>query len=130
MALTVLKKGTVAIERSDIKVKHKLIDKPCYDCGVIMIGVKPMQMYCDACAKKRNRKNAAAAKKEQNRRKMTRGTASPIHNPNEPYCQGFRYWYGKSSGCDVCNYIFVMGSRRPCPPGKGCKVRKDKNKER
>jgi hypothetical protein len=29
------------------------------------------------------------------------------------------YW-GSNWGSSYCNYIFIEGHKRPCPPGKGC----------
>lgn len=38
-------------------------------------------------------------------------------------CTGCRYFFGRFEHNRCCNYIFVMGKRRPCPPGKLCTVR-------
>lgn len=35
-------------------------------------------------------------------------------------CTGCRYFFGAYEGVRCCNYIFVVGHRRPCPPGKEC----------
>lgn len=43
----------------------------------------------------------------------------PVHP-----CDGCRYFFGTFPYNRCCNYIFLVGSRRPCPPGKDCTVRK------
>ena len=35
-------------------------------------------------------------------------------------CSGCRYFFGEYIGNRCCNYIFVEGHRRPCPPGERC----------
>ena len=103
--------------------KLKDVDKPCETCGVLMEGVSPMRRFCTACADKRNRENKERRRKEQSRKDMRRGQMISIPNPNSEFCTGCRYWDG-NSGCHCCNYIFIEGHRRPCPPGKGCTVKK------
>lgn len=108
--------------------KQRPVDKPCIDCGVLMIGVAPNLQRCPDCIKKRNRKMHQRAEERKRRYEMKRGHGTPISNPNAEYCEGCAYWY-----CDnnvkCCNYIFEEDRRRPCPPGKGCTVRKEKRKE-
>lgn len=45
-------------------------------------------------------------------------------------CKGCIYmgWIGGYLGC--CNYIFMAGKPRPCPPGKGCTVKETKKRGR
>ena len=38
-------------------------------------------------------------------------------------CTGCRYFFGAWEHTRCCNYIFVAGHKRPCPPGEGCKVK-------
>lgn len=35
-------------------------------------------------------------------------------------CDGCRYWYGTYVASRCCNYMFVIGHSRPCPPGWEC----------
>ena len=35
-------------------------------------------------------------------------------------CEGCEYFFGEYVLNRCCNYIFVVGQRRPCPPGEGC----------
>lgn len=56
-----------------------------------------------------------------------------LSNPKGPnnidkHCIGCRYYYGSYDV--MCNYILETGQRRPCPPGKGCTVRKPTRKRR
>lgn len=45
-------------------------------------------------------------------------------------CKGCTYliFLGGYMGC--CNYIFKVGQRRPCPPGKGCTVKETRKRGR
>lgn len=38
-------------------------------------------------------------------------------------CEGCRYFFGHYQQNACCNYIFMVGHRRPCPPGKDCTVK-------
>ncbi len=38
-------------------------------------------------------------------------------------CYDCRYFGGKAENAWCCNYIFIAGQRRPCPPGDGCTVK-------
>lgn len=46
------------------------------------------------------------------------------------YCVGCWYFFGYHDGGKCCNYIFVRGKKRPCPPGKDCTERREKTKNR
>ena len=48
---------------------------------------------------------------------MTRGKLS------DENCRDCKYFYGYTDFDVCCNYIFVTGRRRPCPPGDGCTVK-------
>lgn len=39
--------------------EHRKVDKPCKECGMMMYGVDPGKMYCDACKKRRCGKGGA-----------------------------------------------------------------------
>jgi hypothetical protein len=97
----------------------KKVDKNCEDCGTLLVQVSPTRMFCYDCAKKRQK----AVKKHYNtvkRKEKIVLQGSPIPNPNAKYCKGCKYWYGSYEGYAMCNYIFCVGHRRPCPPGKDC----------
>ena len=106
--------------------KLKGIDKPCEACGALMVDAPPMRRFCNACADKRNKANKDRRRRIESRLNMSNVQMSPIQNPNRKYCKGCYYWGGLNGSCDCCNYIFVEGRKRPCPPGKGCTVRKEK----
>lgn len=47
----------------------------------------------------------------------------------DKHCDGCFYY--RATNLDwYCAYIFLTGSRRPCPPGKECTVKIAKNKRR
>lgn len=48
------------------------------------------------------------------------GTGPGSENP----CEGCLHWYGCFETTRCCNFIFDMDKRRPCPPGKGCTVKR------
>lgn len=39
-------------------------------------------------------------------------------------CAGCLHFYGDYENNRCCNYIFDVGHRRPCPPGKACTVKR------
>lgn len=94
-------------------------DKPCEDCGVLLVNVVSTRKYCYECAKKRQRAN----KKQYNtvkQKKTKNKLLTPIVNHNAKYCKGCIYWGGGFSDTKCCNYIFMNDHSRPCPPGKDC----------
>ena len=50
--------------------------------------------------------------------------------PNETlidkHCMGCKYYAGITEYIYYCSYFMKEDKRRPCPPGKGCTVRKEK----
>lgn len=104
------------------------VDKPCEDCGVLMVNVAPMRKICHACAKKRAKKNKKKYRTERPTGKTDKKIMPPISNPNEKYCRDCYYWTGMNSGCYCCNYIFYENRKRPCPPGKDCTVKRRKRR--
>ena len=102
-------------------------DVICCDCGLLMKKVSTKRKRCPECARKH--KNMVNAQ----RLRETRGTAprlTPIRNPNAKFCDGCVFFGGDYEGSRSCNYIFIKGKRRPCPPGKGCTVKIDRGKNR
>lgn len=45
-------------------------------------------------------------------------------------CRTCVYFGGSFDECCTCNYIFVHGTRRPCPLGSACTVKKPRKKVR
>lgn len=44
----------------------------------------------------------------------------------DKHCIGCKYYTGITSYMYCCTYFDQEDKRRPCPPGKGCTVRKEK----
>ena len=100
----------------------KRVDKPCEDCGVLMVNVPSTQKCCFDCRKKREIEyQREYRRKRQEKRKVNR-TKPILHtvNPNAKYCKGCVYWGGDYDNNYCCNYIFIEGHSRPCPAGKDC----------
>ena len=105
------------------------VDKNCEDCGVLLVNVDPHRKLCFECSRKRARAYQREHQKEyreyyQNyKKKQKEKVGEPamcVVNPNKKYCKGCVYWGGDYENNYCCNYIFIEGHRRPCPPGKGC----------
>ena len=45
-------------------------------------------------------------------------------------CRNCAYFGGASDHVCSCNYIFIEDRMRPCPPGKGCTVKKKRSRRR
>jgi hypothetical protein len=45
-------------------------------------------------------------------------------------CRNCMYFSGVSEYACTCNYIFIEDKMRPCPPGKGCTVKKKRPRQR
>ena len=45
-------------------------------------------------------------------------------------CRNCVYFGGMSDCACTCNYIFMEDKKRPCPPGKGCTVKKKRSSRR
>lgn len=97
-------------------------DVICCDCGLLMKNTSVSRRRCPECARKRNNTSKSRRMRE------IRGTPSPIRNPNIKGCEGCFYLRGEYEINKCCNYIFVKGERRPCPPGEGCTVKIDRGK--
>jgi hypothetical protein len=46
------------------------------------------------------------------------------------YCRDCVYFGGASEHVCSCNYIFIEHQMRPCPPDKGCTVKKKRARKR
>lgn len=106
----------------------RMNDVICCDCGLLMEKVSTKRKRCPECARKH--KNRINAQRLREQRGSSPGI-TPILSTNSEYCKGCVYFGGIPNG--TCNYIFIKGKRRPCPPGKECteKIeRKDKNENK
>ena len=102
-----------------IVANNNRVNKPCEDCGEIMENVSPLRRLCCACRKKRADVYNKKYREEHRAPKKEIEYVAPVFNPYAKYCKGCKYW-GSNYGSGCCNYIFIEGHRRPCPPGKGC----------
>lgn len=98
-------------------------DVICCDCGTLMKNTCASRKRCPECVRKYNL--------ERNRQYMREvRNASPaqmnIVNKNKSGCEGCVYFYGDYEISSCCNYIFIKGKQRPCPPGDGCTVREER----
>lgn len=105
----------------------RLRDVICCDCGVLMKNVGASRLRCPDCVIKFNRdRNKQIIREKRN--------ASPVSlnivNKNKSGCEGCIYFFGDYEISSCCNYIFIMGEPRPCPPGKDCTVRYERSKEK
>lgn len=102
----------------------KRVDKPCEDCGALLVNVVSTRKYCYECARKRQQANKKQYNtvKQKKEKVVLRGT--PIQNNNAKYCKGCFYWGGHDESACCCNYLLITDKRRPCSPGKDCTVRK------
>lgn len=61
---------------------------------------------------------------------MRKWSGNVEYGDGRKYCVGCRYFFGYYEGSRCCNYIFIRGGKRPCPPGKDCTERRAKTKNR
>lgn len=95
--------------------------KTCVDCGVVMENCTVAQKRCPECLKIWTR---IYRENYRERIKMVGVKPRDTQACSTEYCEGCDYFFG--SCVKTCNYLFVTGHRRPCPPGKDCTVRKEK----
>lgn len=103
--------------------------KACIDCGLVMENCPGARKRCPECAKIWARMQNASARKEAKRRKKM-GIVIPKITPtlSSKYCNGCVYYSGGFENNKTCNYIFMEGHSRPCPPGKDCTVKVKKSR--
>lgn len=101
----------------------------CVDCGAEMVNVSPKCKRCPKCAKKHNRELMRSYKESHLVRcRGDRTDQEPTQAEMQRPCIGCAYFGGENSVNNSCNYIFIVGKRRPCPPGKDCTVKKPRKK--
>lgn len=79
--------------------------RKCRMCGFLMENVGTARRYCDQCLRFRNA-----------HRTIAKGLVFEDNN-----CSDCRFFETGS-----CSYIFIVGHRRPCPPGRECIVKEKK----
>lgn len=97
----------------------------CVDCGLQMPYANPTRVRCPECAKRRKREQAK--KYREQGRTGVRQYCDPVAAAREA-CRGCQYWGGERYENATCNYLFIVGRSRGCPPGEGCIRRKEKKK--
>lgn len=86
----------------------------CVDCGAEIPGANSSRVRCDACNKARKRE------RDEKRRKK-----KSLQEELQKGCIGCFYFRGSIYTNRCCNYIFIEGHSRGCPPGEGCTKRKE-----
>lgn len=101
----------------------------CLDCGVEIQGAGPRRERCDECRKKRNIKASEAFRenKKQGRKNVIECATSRAQLQKD--CIGCFYYGGENYINRTCNYIFIEGHSRGCPPGAACTKRKEWEKK-
>lgn len=101
-------------------------DVICCDCGVLLKNVYVNTKRCPEC-------NAINARRLRNRWNHLTGRRQPLPPAipvlDHKYCEGCEYFGGDMYVNKCCNYIFIVGHRRPCPPGKDCTVKVKRSKK-
>lgn len=101
----------------------KRVDKYCEDCGTLLVNVPIARRLCRPCAIKRQAEYQREYRKKRREQKEAKGVTHqvPTVNPNKKYCKDCVYWGCRHYvGNSCCNYIFIEGHSRGCPPGKDC----------
>ena len=105
------------------------VDKPCKNCGKLMIAVDPRRLFCVDCRKenvrKHNERYRDKHREEINRKAREKAKkALPVVRTVDEFCDGCIYLGGENrNDLKCCNYFLRTDKRRPCPAGKGCTVR-------
>jgi hypothetical protein len=98
----------------------RMKDVICCDCGVLMENVGATRRRCPECVRRFNLER----KRLQMREARNANLVLPnIANKNKTGCEGCIYYSADYEVNKCCNYIFIKGKRRPCPPGNECTVK-------
>lgn len=110
------------IERSKCIMPQK-----CVDCGAELPGAAGMRRRCDACntARRLEQQKGYTNKRKAVAPKSVVEIAQEQRKLQEP-CDGCAYFGGEHYINRSCNYIFIEGHSRGCPPGADCTKRKEK----
>lgn len=99
----------------------------CQQCGVTIKNAKPNQKYCYNCVRKRkrysNKEGILLSCLQED------GTMMQIQEKQrqmQERCHGCIYFGAERYMNATCNYLFIVGHSRGCPPGEGCTKRKEK----
>ena len=53
-----------------------------------------------------------------------------MYMPWNKNCRDCVYFFGNNDFSCTCNYIFIKGHSRGCPPGDGCTVKEKRKRNR
>lgn len=120
------------------KTVYRWQDKVCVDCGKTFLAKSGRAVRCIDCRIEhdRLRANERARERYQRDRVSVAPTRSikpkkkpTVKDPNE--CKRIKscVYGGKMGGTPICDYLEIMGERRPCPV-KDCSVYKRRQGER
>lgn len=103
--------------------------KACIDCGLVMENCDISRKRCPECAKAWARfRNNEWKRKARQRANKDIVIPKITKKQSSQYCEGCLYYGGEFEYNKCCNYIFVHGKKRPCPPGKDCTVKVKKSR--
>lgn len=99
----------------------------CQCCGIEMKNVRPNQLYCPECAKKRkNSRNSKGVEMQCLQEDGTMISVDEKQREMQKRCHGCVYFGGEKYMNASCNYLFIVGHSRGCPGGDNCTKRKTK----
>lgn len=105
------------------------VDVQCQVCGVTIKNASPNRKYCSACARKVHRKrNDEGITMQCLQEDGTYIDVNEKKRQMQAACRGCFYFGGENYMNATCNYLFIVGHSRGCPPGVGCIRRKEKEK--
>lgn len=101
--------------------------KTCIDCGAVMENCGAARKRCPECVKIWARIQSANRKVLQRERaRLGMVISKTVSTVSNDYCKDCICYFGDSENNKCCNYIFIHGTKRPCPPGKDCTVKEKK----
>lgn len=101
--------------------------KTCIDCGAVMENCGVARKRCPDCVKIWARIQSANAKARAKERARLDIVAPETTSAGpDKHCEGCFYYRGEYVNNKCCNYIFIRGTKRPCPPGEGCTVKEER----
>ena len=100
----------------------------CRDCGAKIPGANPNRLRCDACIRKRKRMLNAKYRTQEHPLSLEDDylTIAEKQRVMQEACRGCAYFGGENYMNATCNYVFIVGHSRGCPPGEGCTQRKER----
>ena len=99
----------------------------CMRCGITIKNTCANQKYCTNCA--RMRRKLSRNKGIQIQYLQEDGILLRIQEKQQlmqERCHGCIYFGAENYMNATCNYLFIVGHSRGCPPGEGCTVRKER----